>query len=76
MNYNAKNNNYYGFLYLKQGYYNYQYVSKDKDGEIEFLDGNYQETRNQYSIYTYYAPNWSSYDRLIGVGKSTSNALN
>ena len=45
-------------------------------GEIEFLDGNYQETRNQYSIYAYYAPNWSSYDRLIGVGKSTSNALN
>ena len=76
MNYNTKNNNYYGFLYLKQGYYNYQYVSKDKDGKIEFLDGNYQETRNQYSIYTYYAPNWSSYDRLIGVGKSTSNALN
>ena len=76
MNYNTKNNNYYGFLYLKQGYYNYQYISKDKDGSIGFIDGNYQETRNQYSIYIYYNPSWSSYDRLIGVGKSTSNNLN
>ena len=76
MNYNQKDNNYYGFLYLKQGYYNYQYITKYKGGKIEFIDGNYQETRNQYSIYTYYSPSWSSYDRLIGVGKSTSNALN
>ena len=75
MNYNQKENEYYGFLYLKQGYYNYQYVTINNDN-IEFLDANYRETRNQYSIYIYYSPKWSNFERLIGVGKSTSNTLN
>lgn len=76
MNYNDKSKEYYGFLYLKQGYYNYQYVTKDHNNQIVFLDGNYQETRNQYSVYIYYCPIWGDYDRLISVGKSTSNSLN
>ena len=75
MNYNEKNQEYYAFLYLKQGYYNYQYVVKEKD-EIIMLGGNYHETRNQYSIYAYYTPPWGNYDRLVGMSKSTSNALN
>ena len=75
MNYNEKNKEYYAFLYLKQGYYNYQYVLNIKD-EILILDGNYHETRNQYSIYAYHTPPWANYDRLVGVAKSTSNALN
>lgn len=76
MNYNDKNQEYYGYLYLKQGYYNYNYVTQNYDQKIEYLDSDYQETRNQYSIYLYFSPTWSNYDRLIGIGKNTSNSLN
>tara|TARA_B100000902_G_C27280585_1_gene901509 strand:- start:637 stop:1956 length:1320 start_codon:yes stop_codon:yes gene_type:complete len=75
MIYNAKDEKYYSFLYLKQGYYNYQYVIKDNN-QIITLDNNYHETRNQYSIYIYHTPLWGNYNRLVGVGKSSSNALN
>jgi len=76
MIYNSKKEHYYGFLYLKQGYYNYQYVSKDTKQQISFIDKNHHETRNQYSVYVYHKPIWQNYDRLIGLGKNTSNALN
>ncbi len=76
MMYNEKNKSYYGFLYLKQGYYNYQYVSRDSKNKIYFIDSNHQETRNEYSVYVYHRPIWQDYDRLIGLGKNTSNALN
>lgn len=75
MNYNQKDQHYYGFLYLKQGYYNYQYIVQDKK-HLYVLGGNYQETRNEYSIYIYHTPVWSNYDRLVGIAKSTSNSLN
>ena len=76
MNYDKTENQYYGFLYLKQGYYNYQYIIQDKNKNIKLIEGDYQETRNEYSIYIYHTPPWSDYDRLVGIAKSTSNALN
>jgi len=77
MKYNDQDKYYYGFLYLKQGYYNYQYVTDDKKMQtISSIEGDYYETRNQYSIYAYYTPVWSDYDRLVGIAKSTSNKLN
>ena len=76
MHYNDINQEYYGFLYLKQGYYNYQFITEDHDKNRKYLDADYRETRNQYSVYIYFSPIWSNYDRLIGVGKSTSNGLN
>lgn len=75
MTYDEKNENYYGFLYLKQGYYNYQYVTIDNDHPL-YIENNFSETRNQYSTYVYYTPHWSDYDRLVGISKSTSNSLN
>ena len=76
MNYNDTNQEYYGFLFLKQGYYNYQFIQQDNNKSISYLDLDYKETRNQYSVYVYFSPIWSNYDRLIGIGKSTSNGLN
>tara|TARA_B100001250_G_scaffold414400_1_gene452530 strand:- start:6591 stop:7889 length:1299 start_codon:yes stop_codon:yes gene_type:complete len=77
MIYNEKTKNYYGSLLLKQGYYNYQYILADQNkNNLSRIEGEYHETRNEYSIYTYYTPPWRDYDRLIGVAKSTSNALN
>jgi len=77
MIYNEKTKNYYGSLLLKQGYYNYQYILADQNtNNLSRIEGEYHETRNEYSVYTYYTPPWRDYDRLVGVAKSTSNALN
>ena len=77
MIYNEITKNYYGSLFLKQGYYNYQYIlAHPNKNNITRIEGEYHETRNKYSIYTYYTPPWRDYDRLVGVAKSASNALN
>lgn len=55
--------------YLKQGYYNYTYVSVDKNNPDlrTDLEGNYWETENTYTILMYYRAFTDRADRLIGV---------
>ena len=59
---------------LKQGYYDYQYKIKNKYNENE-IEGNYFETKNEYTIYIYYKPIWARYEKIIGINKITSNNL-
>ena len=63
---------------LKQGYYNYQYVTKKQKNEItkDLIEGNFYETNNEYTIYVFHKNPWSRYERLVGVEKITSNSLN
>jgi hypothetical protein len=51
---------------LKQGAYNYRYISVE-DGQVSMLDGNYYETSNEYLIRVYYRAPGARYDRLIGT---------
>lgn len=53
-------------MLLKQGFYNYQFVSSNNE-EIDFslIEGNYYETENNYVIYVYYKQQGSQYDELI-----------
>ena len=57
-------------LYLKQGLYNYVYVSV-KDGVMEpdltSFEGSHYETENDYTILIYHRPLGLDYDRLIAV---------
>ena len=76
LNYDYDSKSYVGRLLLKQGYYNYKYVSLNNNNLIENIDNNFHETRNQYSIYVYYKPIWQDYESLIGVAKNNSNSLN
>lgn len=63
-------------VFLKQGYYDYQYAyvkgagSKPKLGEIE---GDWHETENDYHIFVYYRPPGGRYDRLVAVDLLNSN---
>ncbi len=50
-------------LLLKQGMYNYQYVTESGLNPIE---GDKYETKNEYLILLYYCPPDARYDRLIG----------
>ncbi len=65
-------------LYLKQGYYNYSYVTvadKTKAGEIPYLDnteGNYWGTENAYMIMVYFRPFGARADELVGYARVNS----
>lgn len=56
-------------VYLKQGYYNYEYAIPGDNGRLNFADieGNWYSTENAYTILTYYRPRGGQYDQLVGV---------
>lgn len=56
-------------LLLKQGYYDYTYITVDKSNPSirTELDGNYFETENVYTVLVYYKPFIGRADELIGV---------
>ncbi|WP_313373626.1 type IX secretion system plug protein domain-containing protein [Chishuiella sp.] len=62
-------------LFLKQGYYNYQYVAKNtKTGKIDptYVSGSFWQAENQYQALFYYHPWGKRYDVLMGVGTGNS----
>lgn len=59
---------YYKALKLKQSYYNYEYVTVDKEGkpDLTFTEGNHFETENDYDIFIYHKNQQYGFDELIG----------
>lgn len=68
MTYNDLVKGYTGRLYLKQGYYNYQFAVPDKNGNPDFtpLEGNWYAAENQYTLLVYYRPRGGQFDQLVG----------
>ncbi len=68
MTWNAELSQYEAAIYLKQGYYNYQYrqMTPSGVGDTSRTDGNFCETENEYSIFVYYSAPSDRYDRLVG----------
>lgn len=58
---------YLGRLLLKQGIYNYQFVSSNPLNNI--LEGNHSETENYYEVLVYFRKPGERYDSLIGYQK-------
>ena len=76
MEYDFVNNRYVKRLFLKQGWYDYQYVVFDRRTQtvdIDHFEGNHQLTRNNYTIYVYYRGMSDRHDRLIGVTTVRAN---
>jgi len=70
MNYDFQRKGYEKTLFVKQGYYNYLYVFKDNRtgrSDESLIEGNHWETENEYTIWVYYHPTGTQYDRLIAV---------
>ncbi len=70
LKYNYNKFGYEKILFLKQGYYDYQYIYMENGktaGDISFIEGNHYETDNSYTIYIYNRETGSDYDELIGV---------
>jgi len=56
-------------LYLKQGFYNYQYVFIPKGSKLvdeTYIEGSHWQTQNDYTILIYLQEEGISYDKLIG----------
>lgn len=72
MDFNPEKGVYEKTLYLKQGYYNYSYVTlpekqqKGQEPVIENAEGNYWGTENVYMILVYFRPFGARSDELIG----------
>jgi hypothetical protein len=75
MHYNKTLSQYEATLYLKQGYYNYEYVylnDNEKQSDVSLIEGSHYETENEYAIYVYHRPMSSNYDQLIGMKRVSS----
>ena len=72
MKYNVEKGVYERSLFLKQGYYDYTYVTIDRGDPkrragFDFTEGNYWETENEYTILIYFRGIADRYDQLIGI---------
>jgi len=75
MSYNKERRGYEATLYLKQGYYNYEYVFlKDKETAADdyVAEGMNQETENDYWILIYFRQVGSRTDELVAVKRFNS----
>ncbi len=58
-----------GMLFLKQGFYNYQYVyvkNGTQYADATYIEGSHWETANEYSVLVYLQDEGAVYDKLIG----------
>ncbi|MBL0341908.1 MAG: DUF5103 domain-containing protein [Bacteroidetes bacterium] len=70
MIYNYDEGTYETLLFLKQGYYDYQYAFLEDGSKIPdetIIEGNHYETGNEYTILVYYRQLGGRYDQLIGI---------
>ena len=77
MNFNEEKGAYEKTLFLKQGFYNYSYVTlTDKEPDNSFTyentEGNYWGTENAYMALVYYRPFGGRADELIGIASINS----
>ena len=77
MTYNEQTGMYETSLFLKQGFYDYSYITKDADGSnpsFSLTEGNFFETENVYTILVYYRSLGGRSDELIGFTRINSLA--
>lgn len=78
MTYNVETERYEASILLKQGFYNYQYVTKNNENIISNYDisGSFDKTENNYTVIVYYKKFGSRYTQVIGVGYGNSEKMN
>ena len=76
LEYSKEANAFVGRLFLKQGYYDYAYGLVDRKSQVidlSEIEGNAQETQNEYTILIYHRAFGQRYDRVIGTVTFTSD---
>lgn len=78
MVFNADKGVYEKTLFLKQGYYNYSYITTDAGKKttnrlsFDNTEGNFTNTENDYTVLVYYRSFGGRSDELIGYGKANT----
>jgi hypothetical protein len=70
MDYSSQDKGYIKAVLLKEGYYNYLYVTRKNPAapaSTDLIEGNYYETENEYRVMVYFRPMGGRYDRLTAV---------
>ena len=67
MQYNEEYRYYEASILLKQGYYEYQYITSD--GSTLKTMGNFWQTENEYQTFIYYKEMGGRYDRIVGYSR-------
>ena len=77
MTYNPESGAYEVAIKLKQGFYNYKYVTVNDKNELEegTISGNFYETENNFKVIVYYRDLGARYDRIVGLGEGTSTQI-
>lgn len=80
MEWNPEKTVYEKTILLKQGYYSYQYVTKDIRSpqlypDPAFTEGNYFEAENEYLLLYYYRSFSSRYDELLGIQRVQAGSV-
>lgn len=77
LKYNNRTKLYEAKILFKQGFYNYTYVSVNKNFQINThaIEGSYYQTENNYTVIVYFRRYGELYDQVIGVGSTSSEKL-
>jgi hypothetical protein len=72
MQFNSEHGIYEASFFLKMGYYNYSYVTVDKNDPLqrpsfEFTEGSHNETENDYTVLVYYRSLSGRADELLAI---------
>ncbi len=62
---------------LKQGYYDYMFVTKNAQNQIDVtsIEGSFAQTENDYTVVVYYRPPGARYTSIIGYGTANSDQI-
>lgn len=66
MTYDSISKRYVGMAFLKQGWYDYEYMVKSATLPSDYFEGSHFETENQYEIFVYYRSFQPLADLLVG----------
>lgn len=77
LQYNKNTGLYEVSILLKQGFYNYQFVTIDEKGNFSNhdIDGSHYQTENDYTVLVYYRPFGTRFTKVIGIGNANSKIL-
>lgn len=77
MTWNENDGLYEAVVPLKQGYYNYQYLTRNVDGSVTLLpsEGSFYQTENSYQLLVYFRGQGERTDRLVNYLNLSSRQL-
>lgn len=75
MTYDFNSKSYQAKILLKQGFYNYKYVTANKFKEVNThkIMGSFFQTENEYKVLVYFKAMGALYDRVVAVGSGFFN---